>query len=885
MEIIETLKKGFRKKPNRWLIPLLGLGLFHSCVVEDAGSYQGKLSLELVSDTTLVQNQTRASSLLELNSFANTADYAVEILQGTTSVQKYDRYDKLPDEVSLKPGDYTIQVSKGKNEPAAYSSPYFTGKQDFTVVEGMTTPVTVTASMANSRVTVDLSDDFIETYPEYTLSFMTNKMKTPLEYEPGSPMYFQADVAGTKLTIAMELVNVYGKEVEYTATTTIKPKQWAALTVRTDEKGINGLAVDVTLNDGTNETIYVNIGIPDFMEKLKGAPFIACDFFGWEDTNVSTEQSTECDKDDKPAKVMITAGGKINQILLTLKDETATLINQYNLVNLTTEQKDNLANNYGFTAPEEIKDAIQAEFDLQPIVNALSGKLEDSYYELSLTVIDGLPKSNQTTKSVRIKVPAAKEGKISWGMFPAEGKEFEYGTFNPLLGIAPLIGIDVPAGIQEATISITGLDIEKQPINSLDLSNVEVQELTNNYIKLKFAVDWFNSLSYNENLTPKTYTVTFHVVDKLGREVSESRSFTVTCPIKWAMAEDGGDVFAKYAFLRVKADDANKLSFYHNGQQISSNNLKPLGKDESTGVVSFVWTGLNGNTSYTVLAKYDGHDIGETFFTTEEAKYLGDIGKLENWEAKGVNYDGEGYDINDNGWGTGRYPNPPYRSWEHWIVSGWATLNAKTTQYGGENSSSFTAFGNKNWTRYVANSGTIKTDGIDGGSAALIRTVGWGKNNTAPGEFIGISFDSKCENITAGELFLGSVTNYEPKYGIDFGSRPHGFKFKYKYIPKNPNDYFSTIIVVLDASGEEIARSYKTGTSSTDWTDFIVIVPEYKKKEVASMYVVFKSSDNPQCLTFNETNLSYPPKNNMSEGEYVGSQLYIDDVELIYDYE
>lgn len=101
--------------------------------------------------------------------------------------------------------------------------------------------------MANARVTVDLTDDFLETYPTYTLSFMTNKMKTPLEYEAGSPMYFQADSTGTKLTIAMELVNVYGKEVQYTATTTIKPKQWSALTVRTDEKGLNGLALDVTL--------------------------------------------------------------------------------------------------------------------------------------------------------------------------------------------------------------------------------------------------------------------------------------------------------------------------------------------------------------------------------------------------------------------------------------------------------------------------------------------------------------------------------------------------------------------------------------------------------------------------------------------------------------
>ena len=146
----------------------------------------------------------------------------------------------MSDEIALKAGDYTIQVSKGKNEAAAFSSPYFTGKQNFKIAEGMTTPVTVTASLANSRVTVDLTDDFLETYPKYTLSFMTNKMKTPLVYETGKPMYFQADAAGTKLTIAMQLVNVYGKEVEYTATTNIKPKQWAALTVRTDEKGING---------------------------------------------------------------------------------------------------------------------------------------------------------------------------------------------------------------------------------------------------------------------------------------------------------------------------------------------------------------------------------------------------------------------------------------------------------------------------------------------------------------------------------------------------------------------------------------------------------------------------------------------------------------------
>lgn len=850
-----------------WFI--LSVVLFVSCMDETGRtSNEGRLSLELVSDTALMPNQTRASSLSELNSFANTADYAVEILQGTTSIQKFERYDKMSDEIALKAGDYTIQVSKGKNEAAAFSSPYFTGKQNFKIAEGMTTPVTVTASLANSRVTVDLTDDFLETYPKYTLSFMTNKMKTPLVYETGKPMYFQADAAGTKLTIAMQLVNVYGKEVEYTATTNIKPKQWAALTVRTDEKGINGLAVDVTLNDGTSETIYVNIGIPDFMEKLKGAPFIACDFFGWEDTNVSTEQSTECDKDDKPAKVTITAGGKINQVLLTLKDETTTLINQYDLANLTDEQKDDLINNYGFTAPKDIKDAIQAEFDLQPIINALSGKLEDSYYELSLTVIDGLPKSNQTTKSVRIKVPAAKEGKISWGMFPAEGKEFEYGTFNPLLGIAPLIGIDVPAGIQKATISITGLDIEKQPINSLDLSNVEVQELTNNYIKLRFAVDWFNSLSYNEDLTPKVYTVTFHVVDKLGREVTESRSFTVTCPIKWAMADNESDVFAKYVFLRVKADDANKLSFYHNGQQISSNNLKPLGKDESTGIVSFVWTGLNGNTSYTVLAKYDGHDIGETSFTTEEEKYLGDIGKLENWTAEG----GEGHA--ETSWGA--YAHEPYRSWEKWTIEGWETLNAQTTQYGGTSKYGPLNFVDPpySWTRYVANSGTIKTTGVTG-NAALIRTVGWGKGNTGGGSV------SLIDEITPGELFLGTYES-APKYGIDFASRPRGFKFKYKYVAKNADMFIAELVVKnSDEIIAQVALDDSQKEKDKDWQEKKVIISDYTGKQATTMYIRFVSGTS----TSRDDIITFAGEANLTNGENVGSQLYIDDVELIYDYE
>ena len=71
--------------------------------------------------------------------------------------------------------------------------------------------------------------------------------------------------------------------------------------------------------------------------------------------------------------------------------EVRLLINQYDLANLTEDQIKDLADNYGFSAPEKMKGEMQAEFDLKSVIASLLGKSEDSYYELSLTVVDALP--------------------------------------------------------------------------------------------------------------------------------------------------------------------------------------------------------------------------------------------------------------------------------------------------------------------------------------------------------------------------------------------------------------------------------------------------------------------------------------------------------------
>lgn len=214
----------------------LFIGIYACQVDEDGVVNKGTLAFRMNVDTALVGVSTKASDLAD---FKDVNSYAVTIAQDSGVVAEYSRFDKMPAELELGAGAYTIQVSKGTETAAAFDAPYFSGKKEFTIVKDMTTPVEVTAAMANSRVTIDYSDDFLQTYKDYTLSLKTNKMELPLVYEKGEsrPMYFLSDASGTKLEIAMELVNIYGKTVNYMATTTIKPKQWAKLTVRTDKKG------------------------------------------------------------------------------------------------------------------------------------------------------------------------------------------------------------------------------------------------------------------------------------------------------------------------------------------------------------------------------------------------------------------------------------------------------------------------------------------------------------------------------------------------------------------------------------------------------------------------------------------------------------------------
>ena len=834
----------------------LFVGLY-SCQEEDNTILNtGKLSFQMGVDTTLVgSSSTRASNILELSGFDDPDSYKVVISQDSGVVAEYARFDKMPAEIELEAGAYSVEVSKGTKTAAAFNSPYFYGKQDFTIVKDMTTPVEVTASMENSRVTVDFSDDFVATYKDYTLSFMTNKMTLPLVYEKGEyrPMYFQADASGTKLTIGMELVNVYGKDVQYTATTTIKQKQWTKLTVRTDEKGLNGVAIDVVLNDETKETVYVNIGIPDFMEQLKGAPSISSSFFNWDGKETMTEPTILDPMDANTftniPNISVLAGGKVDKAILSVTKDGESVLN-VDFANLEEEKKAELESLYAFGLPETIKGQMSFDFNPTGLLNSLMPKKDvNAEYVISLSVSDALPESNTTTKLVKIVLKEAQDPSFS-GLDLIDGT---YQKFTEQKSLRIVHTLDLAScsfvltNSSDEIINTGEVDLVtgKTTVEGIDWRKTE------DAYYLDFTPTWLNTLQSGK------FTLFVTVEDIASIKVVEKIPVSIAS-VEWLTTEN--DVFAKHIILRAKAldNDISDIKFIYGDKEITEGL-----QNEGDGVVSYVLSGLRSGEPQKVILEHNGIQIKGSW-TTEKEQQLPNSG-FEFWCYE-----------------------QPQSNWKRWFpwdsnnvnTRGWNTLNQKTTSDENVTASNFA---------YVNNSGTIETnDKKDGEKAALIRTIGWGEGTTAPGKFIG-TWDGNIKKADSGYLYLGGESdNPETEYSpYPFQSRPAALNFYRKYLPasgkKVSNDNYEVWIKVEYRNGNQVillGEGYlKEGGKTTSYElKTIPITYINSSYKATHLYILFKSGV--------ETEYDYmivPPYNDLSTGEYIGSQLYIDDVELIYD--
>lgn len=857
------------------------------------GAGMGRISPTVIVDSDIITASKAPASRANEDVTVSVSDLKLKLTSDDGSFsQEWESVDDFDETQDFKVGDYTLEAYYGREEDAeGYAKPHFHGSQAISVKFDQTTKVALNAELKNSRVFVRYTEAFKDYMASYSVQIHTPKGKyVTMAGDEVSPVYVTPGMVNVNLT--------FTKPNGKNATIEAARFQAKAKTEHVVTIDINGgdSGADATLKvmfDDTVDTEDIEI---DLSDDLLDAPEPEITTEGW----TSGEKFPHIEYSPAPGQVKasIIAPGKIASVILSVSspslkslgwpDEPIDLVaaNEATIALLTST---GLKGRGIWTRPD------------------MMGVLDFTDLFTHLGVGTGQTKSTHTF-SIQVK---DRYGKLS------QVHEFEVET-----GLGQ---VEIHSATAEIGFKNIDAVVEYNGANNLADVSFQLRNLYSAWedLKLTDAKPVAGQPGYyNVKLTsPSTIQSTQTLRATFGSTHSDLALEVTTPSFELHVSEN--DVFAHKAIVTVdcaEADDAavaKQLTLTVNGRDYDH---------YETDEADIFITGLRAGTAYTIEAKSANHSASVTF-TTETEDHL--PGCEEN-EA-GDHYVG----FATAKWTGTRMGGSTSNCLQYnWKVEGWATMNDLTTKDHGTGIGSAAITGGAS---FKATSGTIPANGRStqsaaggglagmtkhsdghttgnaslhnnrqhgGTNAALIRTVGWGSGNAcAAGTSSNIGFGNpaKCNNRTQGELYLGTYDN-GPQYGYAFTSRPSALSFYYHYDPavSGNNDYGTAEIHVYDADGEEISHSevMKLQENTADrWTDLtkklpytlatIPITYERGAKKAAKISIIFRSTrpdqtENPALKDNNTYYWNTPGGNNTSGGEYVGSELYIDDVRLTY---
>lgn len=849
----------------------------------------GKLRLSLSADTTSlskgINNSTKAAVSDEFEKFLTTADYNIRIVQQSDTVQTYDRFDEMPSEIELKEGAYTLIASKGDNLPSAFENPYFEGSTDFTVKAGMSTPIDVTCTLGNARITVDYTEDFKEAYSDYTVLLSSAFTSGSLEIKKDEtrPAYMQVAKEGSELGIAIRLKKITeDKEKTYKIPTplSIERRQNIRLIFKTDGEALDGIGLEIILDDEmTNVTL--NEGIPDFMWKPFEKPTLSPDDF----TN-GESFTIKVGKFEKSPTVGFAMPAGIAS--LCVKQWREDKENEEITYDLATDEGVTaaLGKNFKWSVNGKANTNVKGErktgqLFLKDAINSLEAPIEEDQtytYHYEFSGVDATGKAHATNVlGVTVVVQPAGQPIITFDGFP-ETTIIEGDDMSKEIEAK----FEAEGIIDETKTTLTINDgVDDKVYNILTDGTVlyndwgiSVESGNDATATLKFP-KVFSSRLEAPMEGEKTFTYKLDLADKKGRSfLTLTKTLTVKAPVfELTPSANGGDAFACRAFLRAKVSDGthpDNLKFqWRKVGNGSWNNCKnhTYQTDEICDTLKNL---TSGGQQYEIRAIYREKEKRVTepiVITTENVVELED-GSFENWHKKEV-YKKTIWSVGTTGLGIDQWW--PYNeggsSW-------WATRNALTTSQRSGVSCYYTSY-----------SGTVPVDNGYEGKAAEISTLGWKEGNT----FTELGGESGTHS--AGMLFLGSHSATSNgvetiDYGHDFNVRPNAFEFYYKFKSLNSESFEAYIVVENRENGTVTQLGSGRIMSNQDQASFapVRVNVHYTNTSLKAthMYIVFRSStaDNPPVEGVQGSLGAF---DGYSDSRYVGNVLTIDNVRLIYE--
>ena len=843
----------------------------------------GKLRLSLSADTTSlskgINNSTKAAVSDEFEKFLTTADYNIRIVQQSDTVQSYDRFDEMPSEIELKEGAYTLIASKGDNLPSAFENPYFEGSTDFTVKAGMSTPIDVTCTLGNARITVDYTEDFKEAYSDYTVLLSSAFTSGSLEIKKDEtrPAYMQVAKEGSELGIAIRLKKITeDKEKTYKIPTplSIERRQNIRLIFKTDGEALDGIGLEIILDDEmTNVTL--NEGIPDFMWKPFEKPTLSPDDF----TN-GESFTIKVGKFEKSPTVGFAMPAGIAS--LCVKQWREDKENEEITYDLATDEGVTaaLGKNFKWSVNGKANTNVKGErktgqLFLKDAINSLEAPIEEDQtytYHYEFSGVDATGKAHATNVlGVTVVVQPAGQPIITFDGFP-ETTIIEGDDMSKEIEAK----FEAEGIIDETKTTLTINDgVDDKVYNILTDGTVlyndwgiSVESGNDATATLKFP-KVFSSRLEAPMEGEKTFTYKLDLADKKGRSFPTlTKTLTVKAPVfELTPSANGGDAFACRAFLRAKVSDGthpDNLKFqWRKVGNGSWNNCKnhTYQTDEICDTLKNL---TSGGQQYEIRAIYRGKEKR----VTEPIVMELEDGSFENWHKKEV-YKNTTWSVGTTGLGIDQWW--PYNeggsSW-------WTTRNALTTSQRSGVSCYYTSY-----------SGTIPVDNGYEGKAAEISTLGWKEGNTFT------ELGGKSGTHSAGMLFLGSHSATSNgvetiDYGHEFNVRPNAFEFYYKFKSLNSESFEAYIVVENRENGTVMQLGSGRIMSNQDQASFVPVRVNVHytntSLKATHMYIVFRSS-TAEDPSVEGVQGSLGALNGYSDSRYVGNVLTIDNVRLIYE--
>ena len=245
---------------------LSGIGLFASCssdteeLLNESGT--GFVSFSIQANTGFQTTRT-----IDENDYENVDNYTVQILQGNKIVGDSCEweYSKLPDEIELPNGEYTLKAFYGKEEAISSTAPYVEGTKDFEVSSNLQ-KVEVSCKPTSAKVSVEFDEKMDEYFSDYSVSITTKALTKGQTWgkDDSEDIYYLKVEEKEQIKMEISLTNKETEEsFKSTKTYTVSPGDYKNYTIapKASESDDGSLSITISFKDDTTNH-EVDITIP-----------------------------------------------------------------------------------------------------------------------------------------------------------------------------------------------------------------------------------------------------------------------------------------------------------------------------------------------------------------------------------------------------------------------------------------------------------------------------------------------------------------------------------------------------------------------------------------------------------------------------------------------